>query len=134
MAWDFKILVTAIVSFIVYTLGGWDAGLEALVYMVILDYVTGILKAVINKNLSSVIGWKGIIKKVGIFVAVMISVQAEKLIGQPNSIHNLVCYAFVTNEGISAVENLGTFIPLPPILKDFFQKLKDKEQGVGKSG
>lgn len=129
MPWDFKIILMALVSYIVYGLGGWDAGLEALVYMVILDYATGILKAIINKNLSSSIGWLGILKKVGIFIAVMISVQAEKLINQPNTIHNLVCYAFVVNEGISAIENLGTFIPLPPILKDFFQKLKDKEPG-----
>lgn len=127
-----KLFITCIISAIAYLLGGWDSGLEALVIMTILDYLTGMMKAVSCKALCSKIGWLGLIRKTGIFLAVMVSVQVERIINQPNTLHNFVAYAFIVNEGISIIENLGACgVPIPPVLINFFNKLKDREKIMG---
>lgn len=120
--------VTAMFSYIAYLLGGFDKAIEIFCIMVVLDYGTGMLKAIINKNLSSYVGLRGIAKKVCLFVLLVVSVQVERLINQPETIHNLVAYALVVNEAVSILENVAEMgVPIPPILKNLLKKMREKD-------
>ena len=112
-------------TWLVYFLGGWDVALQVLIVIVILDYVSGLCNAMYNKKLSSAIGLKGIIKKVGYFVIVALSVILDKILGNSGALRTLVIYFFVANEGISILENWGGMgLPLPKKLFDVLEQLK----------
>ena len=119
---------SAVVSVLAYLLGGWDSGIEALIIMVATDYVTGLMKAVLNKNLSSYIGFRGIFKKVCVFVLVAVAVQIEKITNQPEILHNYVTYFLIVNEAISILENVAEMgVPIPDVLKNLLKKMKTTE-------
>lgn len=105
-------------------LGGWDNWLIVLVAFMILDYVTGLIKAIINKQLSSAVGLKGIFKKICVLIAVGVAVLLQSLIDLP--LREIVITFFVCNEGISLLENLAEFIPIPAKLKEVLLQLRDK--------
>jgi len=123
-----KIWLTAVLSFVAYLLGGYDMGIQTLIIIVVLDYITGMLKAIINKELNSYIGWRGLCKKAGIFICIIVAVQVENLISQPETLHNFVAFAFTVNEGISILENLVEMgVPVPDFLIQYLKKMKDKD-------
>lgn len=123
---EYRLLLVSLVSYLAYLMGGWDMGIQTLIIMVAVDYITGIMKALVQKNLNSYIGWKGLMKKCGIFITVIVSVQMEHITNQPDTIHNLVAFAFVANEGISILENLVEIgVPVPDIMIKFLKKMKD---------
>lgn len=129
---EYRLLLTAIVTYLFYLLGGFDTGLEVLIVMTVIDYITGIIKACFNKCLSSYWGWRGIVKKCSIFLCIIVAVQLERFTGQADTIHNLVAFGFVVNEAISIIENLVAIgVPVPDTLKQYLNKLssKDKEKG-----
>ena len=101
---EFQLLLTASASATSYLLGGFDKSIQILLILAIFDYITGVFKSIINKNLSSYVGFKGIIKKICLFVVIVTTVQIENAIGQPETIHNLVAYAFIANESISILK------------------------------
>ena len=121
-----KVGLAGFLSGFTYLVGGFDKSIEVLLVLVVLDYVTGILKAIMRGELSSRTGMKGICKKFFIFVIVTMCVQIERFIGQPESIHNVVVWFFVGNEAISICENVDDYIPLPPWLKKWLKKFRDK--------
>ena len=122
---EYRIYLTALVSFFAYLLGGYDMGIQVMLIMVALDYITGMMKAIVLKRLNSYIGWKGICKKAGLFIAVVVAVQIECITGQPNTIHNVVAFAIVVNEAISIVENLIDInVPVPKVLVDYIKKIE----------
>ena len=97
--------------------GGWDAWLQALVTLVVLDYVSGLLAAYVTKSMSSQIGFKGIAKKVFIFILVGLAVIVDNVSGNTN-IRNIIIGFYAANEALSIIENAGIMgIPLPPQLK-----------------
>ena len=110
-----QIIFTAIGGFLGYTLGGFDGFLYALVAFVTLDYITGVMLAIVEKKLSSSIGFRGIFKKVLIFVMVAIGhIIDSKIIGVGSGIRTAVIFFYTSNEGISILENsskLGLSIP-----------------------
>lgn len=108
-------------------LGGWDVILRALVVLVVLDYVTGVLKAIYNKKLSSEIGFKGLIKKIIVFIVVATAVIVQSVIGDSIPLREIVIIFFVCNEGISLLENASEFVPIPEKLKETLIQLRDKE-------
>lgn len=111
---------------LVYILGGWDVALQALILAVVLDYATGICKAIYNKKINSSVGAKGIVKKVGYFIIVAVSVILDRIFGNTGAIRTLVIYSFVANEGISILENWGGMgLPLPQKLTDTLEQLKN---------
>ncbi len=123
---EYKLILTALVTYAAYLMGGYDMGLQSLIVIVVIDYVTGIMKAITNKNLNSYIGWRGLMKKCGVFITIIVSVQIEHITGQPETIHNLVAFAFITNEAISILENLIEIgVPVPEVLIKFLKKMKD---------
>ena len=95
--------------------------------MIIIDYLTGIASAIYNKELSSKIGFKGIIKKFSYLLVVALSVVIDKLLGQSGLIRSLVIYFFVANDGLSIIENMAEMnIKLPQKLIDALEQIKKK--------
>lgn len=111
---------------LVYYLGGWDVALQLLLFIVVLDYVTGVCKAIYNKKLNSEVGLKGIVKKLGYFIVVAVAVVLDRIMGDTGAVRTLVIYFFVANEGISILENWGGMgLPLPQKLTELLEQLKN---------
>ena len=111
---------------LVYFLGGWDIALQILLIAIVLDYLTGIFKAIYNKKLNSEIGLKGIVKKIGYLMLVAIATLVDRIMGDTGAIRTIVIYFFVANEGISQLENWGNMgVPFPQKLRDMLEQLKN---------
>lgn len=111
---------------LVYFLGGWDIALQILITVIVLDYVTGVFKAIYNKKINSSVGLKGIIKKLGYLIVVAVAVILDKIAGNTGAIRTLVIYFFVANEGISILENWGGMgLPMPQKIFDVLEQLKN---------
>lgn len=112
---------------ITYFLGGWDMAIEILLWMIVLDYLTGVFKAIFNKKLNSEVGIKGVIKKVGYLIIVAVAVMLDRIIGDTGAIRNIVIFFFVANEGISLVENwVAMGLPMPQVIIDTLEQIKQK--------
>lgn len=112
-----------------YFLGGWDIALQLLITVMVLDYLTGVAKAIYNKKMNSKVGAKGIIKKFGYLVIVALAVILDKVAGDTGAIRNVVIYFFIANEGISILENWGGMkLPLPQKLFDILEQLKNENK------
>lgn len=123
-----SIICGTVGGFTVSLLGGWDKLIMALIMLMCLDYLTGLIKAYYNKELSSQIGFKGLTKKVLILVVVTVSVVAEDMLGIP-AIREIVIMFFAVNEALSILENAGAMeLPLPDKLKQALLQIRDKEK------
>lgn len=125
--------ITAIGGWLGYFLGGFDGFLYALVAFVVLDYITGLMCAVLDKSLSSEIGFRGIFKKVLIFSLVGIGhIIDQSVIGDGSVIRTAVIFFYLSNEGVSVLENAAYIgLPVPQKLKDVLEQLHhrdDKEE------
>jgi len=136
MDWlKFKCIVglggACVVEALTAMLGGWDVWLEALVIFVILDYLTGLLAAAASKELSSEVGFRGIVKKVLIFVLVAVAYEVDILLGLA-IIRMAVIGFYLGTEGLSILENAGRAgLPLPDVLRNALAQLKgEKKVGV----
>lgn len=122
-----NVFVSGIISVVVYGLGGLDLALQTLLLLIVLDYTTGVLKAFHQKKLNSEIGLQGIIKKVGYLIVVAVAVVVDRNIGNTGAIRTVVIYFFVSNEGISILENWGAMgLKLPEQLMKALEQLKNK--------
>lgn len=117
-------------TFLSFIFGDWDVALQCLVIAVALDYISGIIKAFVNKELSSKIGVRGLLKKVGVFIIVALAVLIDKVTGESGMVRTLVIYYFVANEGLSIIENLGEAgLPIPDVIKKALKSLKNESKG-----
>ena len=124
-----SIIASEVATIFIYLFGGVDVALMCLIIAIILDYISGIIKAFNTKQLSSKIGFKGILKKLGILVLVMLAVLIDRVGGNTGAIRTLVIYYFVANEGLSILENLGEAgIPIPNAIKKALKVLKDQSK------
>lgn len=123
----FSIVGGIVGGFLSNLFGGYDVILSALIILVILDYVTGVLKAIYTKTLSSAVGFKGLIRKVVIFIVVATAVTVQSVIGDAIPLREIVIIFFVCNEGISLLENASEFIPIPEKLRETLIQLREKE-------
>lgn len=114
-------------GFIVERLGGGDVLLKTVVAFVVLDYLTGIVKGIYTKKLSSETGFKGICKKVMLFLVIAFSVFVEGIMPMDTPIREVTIMFFIANEGISLLENAAEVIPIPQKLKDVLLQLREKE-------
>lgn len=113
----------------VYLIGGMDIAITCLLIAIALDYISGLIKAYECKILSSKIGFRGILKKVGVLLVVMLAVLIDRVAGNTGAIRTLVVYYFVANEGLSIIENLAEAgIPIPKSLKKALKTLKKENQ------
>lgn len=109
------------------TLGWWDGLLSALILFMVLEYLTQILVAIMNKQKSSEIGFCGIAKKVSIFFLVAMGNVIDILIIQNGSmVRTIVILFYLSHEGITILENVAILgLPIPQKLKDILEQLKD---------
>ena len=112
-------------------MGGFDGFLYALIVFVVVDYLTGVMAAVLNKKLSSEVGFHGIFKKVVIFALVAVGHIVDAYVIQNGSvIRTAVIFFYLSNEGISILENASVLgLPVPQKLKDVLEQLKDGKEG-----
>ena len=120
--------VAAVGGWLGYFLGGWDGFLYALLAFVVIDYITGIMCAVLDKKLSSEVGFRGIFKKVLIFSLVAIGHIVDKSeIGDGSVIRTAVIFFYLSNEGVSILENAAHIgLPVPQKLKDILEQLHNR--------
>lgn len=123
------ILISGITTGLIYLFGGFDVALQCLLVAIVLDYCSGIIKAFHTKTLSSQIGFRGLLKKVGYLLIVMLAVLIDRVTGNSGAIRTLVIYYFVANEGLSIIENLSvTNIPIPKVIKKALKTLKKEAE------
>ena len=122
-----KAIFTAISGYLGYVLGGHDSFLYALIAFVVIDYLTGIMLAIIKKRLSSAVGFDGILKKIMIFLMVAIAHTIDAyLIGNGGAIRTAVIFFYISNEGISILENSANLgLPIPEKLREILIQLKE---------
>lgn len=109
-------------------LGAWDTALWALVAVMALDYITGVIKAAYNKNVSSEIGYKGILKKIVILVVVALANVVQTFTGTNSAIREIVIMFYIANEGISVLENAAAVYPnMPQKIKDVLLQIRDNQ-------
>lgn len=107
-----------------------DSLIYALIIFVIIDYVTGVLLAIHNQKISSEIGYRGIIKKILVFLVVsMAYVIDHYVLGTKSTLRTVVIIFYLSNEGFSILENIGQLgLPIPKKLEEFIEKImKDNE-------
>jgi len=125
-----QIAITAIGGWLGYVLGGMDGLLIALVVFITIDYITGIMCAIIDKKLSSAVGFQGIFKKVLILMLVGIAnVIDVHVVGTGSALRGATVCFYLSNEGLSILENtvhLG--LPVPEKLKEVLSQLHNRDE------
>ncbi|MDH5092506.1 phage holin family protein [Clostridium perfringens] len=109
--------------------GAWDIPLITLLVFIFLDYLTGIIKVCKNKELCSNIGLKGIAKKGLILIVLLVAVMLDRLLGNGTwMFRTMIAYFYITNEGISILENCAALgVPIPEKLKQALKQLNNKK-------
>jgi len=126
--WTFiQMAFAAIGGWLGWFLGGYDGFLYALIAFVVIDYILGVMCAILEKHLSSDVGARGIFKKVVIFSLVGIAhIIDQNIIGDGGVIRTAVIFFYLSNEGISIIENSTRIgLPVPEKLKEILEQLKD---------
>lgn len=120
--------LAAIGGFLGWFLGGADGFLYALIAFVAVDYLTGVMCAIADRKLSSEVGAKGIFKKVLIFVLVGVGhIIDSQVLGNGGAIRTAVIFFYLSNEGISILENAAHIgLPIPEKLKNVLEQLHDR--------
>lgn len=128
---NIQIIVSIIGGFLGWFLGGLDGFIYALVTFVVIDYITGIMVAITEKKLSSEVGFRGIFKKVLIFAMVGIgNIIDVQLINNGSAIRTAAIFFYISNEGISIIENSTKIgLPIPKKLQSILEQL-NKEESV----
>lgn len=125
-----QIAVTVAGGWLGFLLGDLDGLLYALLVFVVIDYLTGILCAVLDRGLSSEVGFRGIFKKVVIFALVGVGhVLDAHVLGQGSVIRTAVVFFYLSNEGVSILENAAHIgLPVPAKLRDILAQLHDESE------
>ena len=123
-----QLAISAIGGWLGYFLGGVDGLMTALIIFMVTDYVTGLMCAIVDKQLSSSIGFKGIFKKVLIFLLVGVAhIVDMNVIGTGEALRTATICFYLSNEGVSLLENAGRLgLPIPDKLKTILAQLHDK--------
>nr|DAG02492.1 MAG TPA: holin [Siphoviridae sp. ctneY2] len=123
-----QLAFTAFGGFLGWFLGGVDGFLYALIAFTVIDYITGVMCAITDKNLSSSIGFKGICRKVLIFTLVGIgNIVDVYVLGQGGVLRTAVIFFYLSNEGVSILENSAHLgLPIPEKLKEVLEQLHER--------
>ena len=129
-----QFLFAGIGGWLGYFLGGCDGLLIALLLFVITDYITGVMCAIADKKLSSAGGFKGICRKVLIFLLVGIAnILDMQVIGTGSVLRTAVIFFYISNEGVSLLENAGHLgLPIPVKIKAVLEQLHDRAESEDK--
>ena len=125
-----QFIFAAVGGWLGWFLGGCDGLLYALLAFVVIDYITGIMCAVVDKRLSSAVGFKGIFKKVLIFALVGIGhILDTQIIGTGSVLRTAVIFFYLSNEGVSLIENAAYLgLPVPKKLKTVLEQLHHRAE------
>ena len=125
-----QIAITAIGGWLGYFLGGLDGLMIALIVLMTLDYISGVMCAIIDKKLSSAVGFKGVCKKVFILMLVGVAHIIDlHVVGTGSALRGAVICFYMSNEGLSLLENAAHIgLPIPDKLRDILAQLHDKER------
>jgi len=125
-----QFVFAAIGGWLGYFLGGCDGLLYALVAFVAVDYITGVMCAVSDRKLSSAVGFKGICRKVLIFLLVGIAnILDVQIIGTGSVLRTAVIFFYISNEGVSLLENAAHLgLPVPEKIKTVLEQLHDRAE------
>lgn len=98
-----------------------------IVFLAVVDYITGVIKGIYTKKLSSETGFKGLLKKIVMFIVIAVSFSIQELIGNTIPLREVVIMFYICNEALSLLENAAVFVPIPDKLKDVLIQLRDKD-------
>lgn len=129
-----QMVLTAVGGWLGYFLGGCDGLLIALVVFTVVDYITGVMCAINDQKLSSEVGFRGICRKVLIFFLVGVAnILDVQVIGTGSVLRTAVIFFYISNEGVSLLENAGHLgLPIPERLKDILAQLHDRAENTDK--
>ena len=124
-----QVVFTAIGGWLGWFLGGCDGLMYALIAFVVVDYITGIMCAIVDKKLSSAVGFKGIFKKVLILMLVGIATLLDvNVVGSGSTLRTAIIAFYLSNEGVSILENASHLgLPVPEKLKDILAQLHNRD-------
>lgn len=109
--------------------GPFDIALRTLIVFIVLDYITGIIKAWLLKEISSARGYQGLIKKSLVLVVIIVANMADDVFGTNGLFRNAICYIYISIESISILENLAASgVPIPQPLIDKLVQLRNNAQ------
>lgn len=122
-----KYITATIGTVFTWLFGSWDTALIVLVCFMVLDYITGVLRSYVNKTVSSDVGLRGIARKSVILIVLIVAVLLDRLLNAEIWVfRTLVAYFYISNEGISLLENcVGLGLPVPEKLQDALLQLKE---------
>ena len=128
-----QLAFAAVGGWLGYFLGGCDGLLYALIAFVVIDYITGVMCAISDKTLSSEVGFRGICRKVLIFLLVGIGhIVDAQVIGSGGVLRTAVIFFYLSNEGVSLIENAAHLgLPVPDKLKAVLEQLHDRAEKGG---
>lgn len=129
-------LATIILGLISWLFGGWNLILQTLVFLMAVDYITGVIAAIFKKSnktksgkLSSKAGFKGLAKKLMVLVVCAIAYRIDILLKAENLLYNTVLLFYVSNEGISILENIINMgVKVPDKLKNVIESIKEEKE------
>lgn len=123
------IIIGFLGSVVTFLIGKIDISIIILASFMIFDYLTGVIKAIKNKQLNSKIGFEGLLKKICIFIILIVANLLDLLLGNDNLMfRSIVIYFYISNEGISILENLCEMnIPIPEKIKEILLSIKESE-------
>lgn len=122
----FSMIFGLIGGILSYWLGGWDVLLKTIVFLAVVDYITGVIKGIYTKQLSSETGFKGLLKKIVMFIVIAVSYSIQNLVENTIPLREIVIMFYICNEALSLLENAAVFVPIPDKLRDVLVQLKDK--------
>lgn len=125
-----QLIFTAVGGWLGYFLGGCDGLVYALLAFVVIDYLTGVMCAVSDRQLSSAVGFRGICRKVLIFLLVGVANLLDvQVIGTGSVLRTAVIFFYLSNEGVSLLENAGHLgLPIPEKIKTVLEQLHDRAE------
>jgi len=131
-----QLAFAAIGGWLGFFLGGLDGMLIALIIFVVLDYITGVMCAISDKKLSSEVGFRGIFRKVLIFMLVGVAnIVDVHVVGTGSALRGAVVAFYLSNEGLSMLENAAHLgLPIPDKLKEILAQLHGREDKSVDSG
>ena len=128
-----QLVFTLIGGWLGWFLGGCDGLLYALIAFVVIDYITGVMCAITDHTLSSSVGFKGICRKILIFLLVGIAnILDVNIIGSGSVLRTAAIFFYLSNEGVSLLENAAHLgLPVPGAIKEVLEKLHDRAENGG---
>lgn len=107
--------------------GGCDAVLAVLLVLLAVDYASGVMRAAYNCELSSSAGFRGLLRKGGILLVVLVAARLDAVMGEGHAVRSMTCMFYVANEGLSILENVGKLgVPLPEALRKVLAQLRNQ--------